>query len=90
MRCGAQVRFDGSRNVVVDLTGVNMGCTGMWQGQPWSASSCNAAELFGWLAWAQQYTLNVSVSGGARLLQPPALPRHAGRFAFSHQLRAAR
>jgi hypothetical protein len=54
-----RVRFETGNNIVVDLTNVDLGCSGTWQGQAWSASQCGFPELYGWMDAAQQYTLKV-------------------------------
>ncbi len=80
-----QVRFTDPHNVVVDLTDVDMGCSGTWQGQAWDWQQCGAPEIFGWMSFAQQYALNVScaccVGRSAATCRPvgdappPAAPR---------------
>jgi hypothetical protein len=56
-----QARFTSGDNIVVDITNYNLGCSGTWQGQSWSASRCGTAELFGWMEAAKAYTQNVRV-----------------------------
>lgn len=52
-----KVRFDPDRNLIVDLTDEDLGCSGAWQGQPWRADRCSMTELYGWMQAAQARTL---------------------------------
>lgn len=51
--------FSPASNIFVDLTAVNVPCTGQWQGQPWQWGSCGNTELQGWQAWIEDYATNV-------------------------------
>jgi hypothetical protein len=54
-----QARFTSGDNIIVDLTNVDLGCSGTWNNVPWNANQCGITEIFGWMEAAKQHTLNV-------------------------------
>jgi hypothetical protein len=57
-----QARWQGGDNIVLDLTDVDIPCTGTWQGQAWNSSKCGTPEIYGWQQWLLDYTNNVSTA----------------------------
>lgn len=56
-----KARFAPENNLVLDLTNVEVPCTGTLRGMfQWDSNQCTGTELYGWAEWLENYTKNVS------------------------------